>query len=348
MIGKAPQNQHINALTGIRAVAAYLVFWHHENPFPTNTIGYQLVHQGYIGVSLFFVLSGFLMYHRYGQAATFSVEFWRTYLRNRFTRLMPLYWLILTITFLTWTALGTQRVTWQLYWLHLTLLKGLSDTTKFDGIPQSWSLTVEWCFYLSAPVLFVLSRRVGLLTLVLILWGIGCVYWPNLPFMAFYTFLGRAFEFIAGMWLAQRWHRGRLPALSYPVGMSALLMCLCIGGQVFAQRYLHNPTGQFWTEIACYSLIFPISIVVFFVGLLRGQSVCGRILGSEAMQALGQCSYAFFLIHIGVISQGIDYLFRPPVWAKFLTLILMAHGLYQFVECPIRQFLRVQPSPSTP
>ena len=55
----------IPALTGLRAVAAYAVFLHHYNPAPAGTFGYRLFAQGYVGVSIFFVLSGFLIHYRY-------------------------------------------------------------------------------------------------------------------------------------------------------------------------------------------------------------------------------------------------------------------------------------------
>ena len=56
---------YIPALTGIRAVAAYVVFLHHLSFFNNGTLLWQFTNEGHIGVTIFFVLSGFLITLRY-------------------------------------------------------------------------------------------------------------------------------------------------------------------------------------------------------------------------------------------------------------------------------------------
>ncbi len=53
---------YFNALTGLRAMAAYMVYAHHFNPIPKNYAVHGLVNELHIGVTLFFVLSGFLFH----------------------------------------------------------------------------------------------------------------------------------------------------------------------------------------------------------------------------------------------------------------------------------------------
>jgi hypothetical protein len=58
---------YFQALTGVRAIAAWLVFFHHYNPFSIERFGSvinQFVQEFHVGVSVFFVLSGFLITHR--------------------------------------------------------------------------------------------------------------------------------------------------------------------------------------------------------------------------------------------------------------------------------------------
>ena len=331
------QPSYLPALTGIRAVAAYLVFWHHHNPLPAGTFGHQLVHQGYIGVSIFFVLSGFLIYYRYASANIQSGHFWRTYLRNRLARLMPLYWVLLLLTFAVWFIIGKRPLDWQLIGLNLTLLKGFSDETKFSGIAQSWSLSVEWTFYILVLFLFIAFRRIGPIWLTIGLWTLGFFCWHNLPFLAFYTFFGRAFEFIVGMWLAHRWQQpDKLFSVRQPFWWAAFIISICVIGQAVCQDQLTNVTFRLWAEIGCYNLMLPIGIGVLFIALLQGQPRWLLFVQSPFWQALGRGSYAFYLIHLGVINDTLTTLWHPAVWIKFILLVLIAQGLYRWVEQPMR------------
>jgi peptidoglycan/LPS O-acetylase OafA/YrhL len=148
------------ALDGLRAVAIALVLGYHILDWP---------HAGYLGVDLFFVLSGFLIttllleeWWRYR-----SISFGRFYLR-RALRLFPALWVMLAATLIVYPALGSaiasqlkgvlQGLT---YTTNLGVLVGHWDT-RFGYL---WSLSVEEQFYLVWPlVLFLLlrSRRVSL------------------------------------------------------------------------------------------------------------------------------------------------------------------------------------------
>ncbi len=221
--------RYVPALTGLRAVAAYLVFLHHYNPASPGSVAHRLFNQGYMGVSVFFVLSGFLLYHQYADAYLDNTNWsWQRYLKNRFARIYPLYALLLVLTVgAHWLADHPMGI--GLFVLNLTLLKGFFDSYKFSGIAQSWSLTVEGCFYLTAPLLFGFLRRWGAFWVTAGLIGGGLGIWAALglllgndqvaplPFVLFYTAIGRAFEFVLGMWLARQWHQQQLPAVRYPV-----------------------------------------------------------------------------------------------------------------------------------
>lgn len=83
-------------LTGIRAIAAYLVYIHHYNPFSVQRFGVPIhlfTNEFHVGVTFFFVLSGFLIAYRYMEMKNFS---WKNFLINRAARIYPI-WFILTI-----------------------------------------------------------------------------------------------------------------------------------------------------------------------------------------------------------------------------------------------------------
>ncbi|WP_461039351.1 acyltransferase family protein [Spirosoma harenae] len=334
---------YIPALTGIRAVAAYLVFWHHHNPARPGTFTHQLINQGYIGVSVFFVLSGFLIYHRYANEYFAQENWsWRRYLAERFHRIFPLYFITLLLTISLRIAFN-QPISWRLTILNLTLLNGLFTSYKFSGIPQSWSLTVEICFYLLAPFLFVVLKRWGIFLLTAYLWGIGLLFcwlsssgkselFTQLQFIAFYTFFGRGFDFIVGMQLARRWDKKQLPDFSKPIHTGLIISIICLLWQAIASYLNRDSYYAFWNEFVVYNYIFPLGISLFFQGLLIGSSGINHWLSLPIMQALGRSSYAFYLIHNGVITTGLQKAGLTQPWLLFLMLIALAHGLHIYFE----------------
>jgi peptidoglycan/LPS O-acetylase OafA/YrhL len=354
--------QYVPALTGLRALAAYSVFLHHYNPAPAGTFAYHLCRQGYIGVSVFFVLSGFLIYHRYADAYLNRRNWsWRTYWEQRFARIMPVYLLLLTVTMIGQYVTG-HRMSGPESLLNLTLLKGFFSEYKFNGLAQSWSLTVEWTFYLLAPFLFSALHRWGLIRLTLGLFSVGVLLWGTigradwhglfgtLPFVLFYTFFGRAFEFLIGMQLARRWQTGQLTSRRHDIWISLLLISTCVLWQASVATTDASPS--LWNELIAYNLLLPIGITYFLKSLLIHPSGLRQMLASPIGQALGHSSYAFYLIHIGVVSR---VLLRTGLisnnWLLFGMLVLLAHGVYIGVERPLHCWLapnRLQASPNIP
>ncbi|GAB4024836.1 acyltransferase family protein [Spirosoma gilvum] len=350
-------SRNLPALTGLRAIAASLVFFHHHNPASANTFAYRLIDQGYTGVTLFFVLSGFLIYHRYADSYFSGKNWsWHSYLWNRFARIFPLYSLVLLLTIGVY-RLKEHLISWQLIALNFSLLKGFFDTYKFTGIAQSWSLTVELCFYLSAPLLFIALKRLGPSWLTLSLVSIGLILWQtlgkwtflsapasglfgSLPFVMFYTFFGRGFEFIVGMWLAQRWHQNRLPQIRYALFWSVFIIACCMLWQAFLPTCTKQADSVFWSEVLVYNYFLPIGVSLFFTGLLIQPSVVQKLLSHPFIQLLGRSSYAFFLIHNGVIANSLQKFGITNVWLLFLLLIGISCGLYRFVEKPLARLLK--------
>ncbi len=355
--GLSKPDGYLPALTGLRPVAAYLVFLHHYNPAPPGSFAHSLFAQGYIGVSVFFVLSGFLIYHRYADGYFRQQDWsWWRYAQNRFARIFPLYTLILLVTVGVDAVMG-RPVSLSLVGLNLTLLKGFFEEYKFSGIAQSWSLTVEVCFYLTAPLLFKALQRwsvgqltAGLLSMGLLGWAtVGQVagygdstrgLFGNLPFVLFYTFFGRAFEFVVGMWLARRWHSKSVLTFGFPPFSGLLILSVCVLWQTSVPMFTTNPIALIWSEVVVYNYALPIGIGLVFIHLLDDKSMSRRVLSQPVLGALGQSSYAFYLIHIGVVASGLRKVGISSNWLLFGLLILIAHGLYRFVEKPLHRYLR--------
>lgn len=343
------------AFTGLRAVAAYLVFLHHYNPAPIGTLANRLFHQGYIGVSIFFVLSGFLIGYRYASAFMKQTNgLWRRYLQNRFARTFPLYalFLLLTVGADTWRG---HPMRLPVLVLNITLLKGFSETYLFSGIAQSWSLTVELCFYLAAPLLFIGLKRWNPLILTAMLLGLGVLIWTAinpffgdaekgtagwLPFLLFYTFFGRSFEFVAGMWLANQYRQNRLPAVPYATKTGLLVIIGCVLWQSSVVLFTTSRALLNASEAVVYNLVLPVGICLFLIGLLAPTSRTNRLLSHSFVQALGRSSYAFYLLHIGVVARSMQKAGVTNDWLLFGLLVLIAYGAYTLVEKPLHQWLR--------
>ena len=97
------------ALTGIRALAAFMVFIHHYNPFNVASFGnytHDFFNEFHIGVTIFFVLSGFLICNRYFDDPNFN---FKSYLTKRFARIYPMYFILTTLTFVFFAIVYSQN-----------------------------------------------------------------------------------------------------------------------------------------------------------------------------------------------------------------------------------------------
>lgn len=351
--GRVPR--YIPALTGLRAVAAYSVFLHHYNPAPPDSVSYRLFHQGYIGVSIFFVLSGFLIEHRYADACCRRTNWsWGRYAQQRFARIFPLYTLLLFMT-IGVNAMTGHPMSLRLILLNLSLLKGFFEKAAFSGIPQSWSLTVEICFYAVAPFLFVHLPRWGLARVSAGLVCLGLIGWVmarqlneaahgflgSAPFVLFYTFFGRAFDFLVGMWLARHWHQNQLPRRRWTTVFGLISIVVCVSWQMGLPTLTTNPICLAGSELVCYNYLLPLGIGALLLELIDQPSFIQRLLSQPIMQALGRSSYAFYLIHTGVLSRGLQKLGITESGFLFGWLLILAYLLYRLVEKPLQEWLRV-------
>jgi peptidoglycan/LPS O-acetylase OafA/YrhL len=208
-------NRIIPQLTGLRAIAAFMVFLHHSGSAELPFLVQRLLAPMYIGVNIFFVLSGFLIFYRYQDGFILNVAWLKPYLKKRFARIYPMYFLLTTATFIYfyyWNIDISDLM--KIYILNITFLKGFLSQLVYSGIPQGWSLTVEECFYLSAPFLFLLRKKIPLYVqaALLILLGLMLVYvlgtqqyygfFSDYNFMLNFTFFGRIIDFMAGGALA--------------------------------------------------------------------------------------------------------------------------------------------------
>ena len=356
----APNNKtavRFDALTGIRAIAAIMVFVYHFRKFWREDIPDWLLsffNECHTGVSVFFVLSGFLIAYTYGEKPLRSRKDYMKYILVRFARIFPVYLLILSVKYID-TGFPSSKETI----LNYTLVKGLSDKYTLTGIPQSWSLTVELCFYILAPFLFLLLRKsvlktaLALLLLALISLGIG-YGWHSVngnPGKYFYdwffifntTFMGRSAEFLAGMLLANfvSGNMKQLPMLSkkYNTITGGLLMVACIYLLSFFEKDIYSHGTDTIPGLLIRNILLPFVTIRFFYGLIIEKTLLQKFLSFKWMVLLGNASYIFYLIHI---NYGYSVLEKWKVFPdkNFIMLWTVSVILYLLIEKPSYNFFK--------
>ena len=147
-------------LTSIRAFAALLVFLCHLR-LGSEVLYLKPFDYGYMGVSLFFILSGFILTWSYRAGSSRSSFYWR-----RFARVYPCHLTMFLIVAIALLVVGNGESSGWVYAFNVSLTQAWSTdpAIAFSLNDVSWSLSCEAVFYLAFPVIFVAAGRLGLRT----------------------------------------------------------------------------------------------------------------------------------------------------------------------------------------
>jgi peptidoglycan/LPS O-acetylase OafA/YrhL len=354
---------HVDSLTGLRAIAAGVVVLHHLVPSEKNTLVHSILGEFNVGVTIFFVLSGFLITYRYFDQFERGKNWFYNYFINRVARVYPMYFFLTAFTFFQF-FLAQKKLDSNLivqFLLNITFLRGFFSDYVYSGISQGWTLTVEECFYFSAPLIFFLSRRIPVILQALIIFVLGYLTYlvfRNIQFHGFMnqlsyifitTYFGRVFEFAIGMLLAMKVikHSVKISNATWVGGIGFLLAFAC-------QVVLNFSTGVFAiqtvTGFAINSLVISASVAVLMLGLLSEETVIKRLLGNNLLVILGKSSYTLYLLHFGMVG----YLIRRFISSHFIVELIMTYILsillWYFIEEPCNKLvkkLKKNPSANT-
>ncbi|MBE2267923.1 MAG: acyltransferase [Anaerolinea sp.] len=365
----------IKALTSLRMIAALLVFFHHFYPFTrTGDVLENILIEGHIGVTIFFVLSGFLIALRYydkfhdtGLTRAGLVD----YYRKRVARIYPLYaFLLITSLFFPLSLLGL---------VEYSLTQGFFENAKFAGIPTAWSLTVEESFYFLLPLIAMRRTRskikaafpkLLIVTLCLLLLGALIVIVSNvtalarvggLGFMASsthmmtYTIFGRFLDFAVGILIAVIFKHSRIRVWfkqrTGRIGAELLVIGGLIWVGIFA-NVMHINGGYAAAWVFNYGVSIGAGLVI--LGLTNEQTFLARALSFPLFVYLGKVSYALYLLQATWLFWNVKpENFIIPTASPLVYFILLYTAanlvsalLYQWVETPMRNFILRRTEPS--
>jgi peptidoglycan/LPS O-acetylase OafA/YrhL len=354
MLSTQNKPTYFKSLTGIRAIAAIMIFIYHNRKYWKNDLHPELLrlcNEFNLGVQLFFILSGFLIAKSYGTKPLQSFGAYQKYFTQRIMRIMPLYWLLLTLYYLD-AKFGKLHFSL----LHYLLLQGFSSNLSLDAIAQSWSLTVEMTFYAFAPLLFLLleKNQTYLIAFLASLLGISILcgtllqsftgnadgYFYPIDFVVMSTFAGQSLLFVAGMCLAK--YPTILENLPFKkhlttIGGLGFIATLYVIG-CFQETRIDHGTNH-WQGKLLFFGILPLFIVLLFQGLITQRTYLQQFLSSKIMVLLGNASFAFYLIHISYVNLKIkSWVFFSD--RNFILLWLVAIALYYGFEKPLYDWYR--------
>lgn len=364
----ARRNEKLHSLTGLRFIAAFLVVLCHVgiNLLP-NVAKEQIfvlhVFYGFgsVGVSFFFILSGFVLTWVARETDTVP-QFWR----RRFFKIYPNHLVtLLAAVLLAVTAaqaLSTRDTLATLFLVHAWIPDQQLLFNLWSNTP-TWSLSCELLFYLSFPLVLNLLRKVRperlwrgfwitfaaicAVPFVALLLPSGELHrgtglpWTHMWFMTFFPPV-RMLEFVLGMFTALIVIHGRwVKRWPLPVALAvAAVGAVAAGGA--------TPPILGFVAVSALPL-------VFLVGAAANADVNanGSSLGSRVMIFLGEISFALYLVHWLVVvygwigrhspTWGANPADAPTTWGTVLTYagltivtsLVLAWVLYTFVERPI-------------
>ena len=356
----APQRELRTDIQGLRAVAVGLVVLFH--------LGVPFLPGGYVGVDVFFVISGFLITTHLARevGSTGRLQFGRFYAR-RIRRIIPVALVVAVVTFavallvsspLRIARIAADAASAALYvpnmWLAFNGTSYLTDSNE-SPYQQYWSLGVEEQFYLMWPALlvglFLLARRrsgrplrlVGAGVGVLALVSLAASAWftPTRQAWAFFSLPTRAWEFGVGALLAvlllaraggtdpERW---TVPApVRAAAGWLGLLVLVGVALVYDAQ-----------TTFPGYAAALPVAATALVIaagsfGPVTGGS--GLVLDRSPMQFVGRISYSVYLWHWPVIVFAEEIWGPPGLLAGsglLAVTVLLSMASFRFVEEPFR------------
>jgi peptidoglycan/LPS O-acetylase OafA/YrhL len=379
---RSATSSQIDALDGLRALAALMVLTTHvafQTGLVTAPFMGPITSRLDLGVCVFFLLSGFLLYRPWAKAAMVGGSGPRTrqYARKRFARVYPAY-LVLVVVVLGWAG-DTAPAPLDQWVAYLTMTQIYSDELGVRELTQTWSLATEVAFYALLPVLGYLAGRrrlgdpdasvrwqVGILAA---MWSVSLVFhlvraWTTvLDGWLSYLWLPAFLDwFAAGMLLAVAHARLSVPASGPPArwigwlrdgardtttALVVAVLCFAIVATPLGGSFYFGATGPDtggpWADLVKHALYAACAFFLLLPLVLGpAEHWYPRAMSSPIMRHLGTVSYGIFLWHLVVLSTLAD-LFDLALFQGGFLLLWPTTVLATYAVAAISWFLLERP-----
>jgi peptidoglycan/LPS O-acetylase OafA/YrhL len=337
-------------IDGLRAVSILLVVGYHAQPW--------LVPGGFIGVDIFFVISGFLITRiilTQAKTGTFSsLQFYG----RRVRRIFPALIAVLAVTYaIGWfvllpdgfallgrsTAAGVAFVS-NLF--QLAQAGYFAPEAAENPLLHLWSLGIEEQFYIFWPLLLVLMfgskrRRFWIAALAVASFGVSLTIFLGYKEWSFYSPVSRAWELLAGGIVATRLierREGETPRFQLGHNLKAATGIAAIVGAAIVL----NKDSLFPGAYALLPVLGAALIIV------APNSAVNRILlSSRPMVLIGLISYPLYLWHwpllsyLAIMRNGVPNVVE--IWAVVIVAVALSWLTFRFVEIPLRRNSKAVP-----
>lgn len=349
-IGSQPGR--IPELDGVRALAIILVLFYHYATYYKEVFGsyYRgfftesaqwVMQNGWLGVDLFFVLSGYLITHHLMNNSERIKEkaFLMQYALKRILRTFPLYYAVMFLIMLDWVPFYHRNFDANDFWIHVFFIQ---DYLGSDFLIPMWSLATEEKFYLLAPLLFFIIKphqfkfaAWALLIVALLAFGIKSFLMGQNETLTHYDAFFYAYRapFHHAIWSIVV---GVAVALLKPKPGSnttpwMAVITIALLAALISQFDLYRPENWAWANVIHCFIVLLFGLLVWSVIQASGAWPLGW-LRSRTFRILAVLSYALYLGHYltlnGVTRWVKGYVMSETAWVHGLSFM----GIYLAVS----------------
>jgi len=347
----------LKPLTSLRFVFAYMVFAGHlgglflnynEGFLRDTSASYLSMNEGYLGVSFFFILSGFILSYKYKKPFLNKAITFRKFILSRIFRIYPLHLLTFIFAFYLSYYNNLDSVAfWVKSFSNLFLFQSFIPLKEyfFSFNDVSWSISNELFFYMMFPLLLMLFskfRKYVLFILVIPLVIIITRESTDVNYWIYYINpLFRIFDFFLGIFLHHLYikYKDQDVLKKYATYFEVASIILFLGFYFFRDNV---PQEFRWSLYYWIPMVFLIFIFAMQSGIVS------KLLSKRGCIWLGEISFAFYMIHQLVINVLwiLNYKFRLLengyllIFVALLLSILGSGIVYRYFEMPLNKYLR--------
>lgn len=343
----------ISPLTSLRFVFALMVYMSHAIIFDQDDSPflYHIFYEGYVGVSFFFILSGFILAYTYQDKFSEKLISKRFFYTARFARIYPLH----ILTLLIWVYMRKDHPLNEPYFTNLFanvfLLQSFYPTEEIRFNAVAWSLSAEMFFYILFPFIIqwitttvrskiytiFMSATIFMLVLCAVFGGTENELW------FFYGFPPvRLLDFVLGIILYNlckkiniEEFRKRFSFTAIEISAIVLFVAFFISAYYIPQVYRH--ALWYWLPVGLLISIFSF------------QSGCiSKLLSNNTFVYLGEISFSFYMFHTIVLWYVKRAFFLLNIEATSVTIfflgifisIIVSALSYNYFEVPINKWVK--------